>query len=50
MTFAEYERNIISARTEVGMKAKAEQGYFPAKAPLGYSSDAKSLLKFSLKY
>lgn len=38
INFAEYERKIISARTAVGMKAKAEKGYFPAKAPLGYKN------------
>lgn len=36
MSFAEYERKLIGMRTSVGMKAKAEKGYFPPRAPIGY--------------
>lgn len=38
INFAEYERKLIGLRTEVGMKAKADKGQFPAKAPLGYKN------------
>lgn len=31
-----YELDIDSERTTAGMRRKAEEGYFPAKAPIGY--------------
>lgn len=38
MCNAEYELNLIKMRTKTAMKEKAEQGYFPAKAPIGYKN------------
>lgn len=38
MSFAEYERKTIGARTIAGLRQKAEQGCFPGKAPYGYKN------------
>lgn len=38
MCNAEYELNLIRARTKSAMKEKAEQGFLPAKAPIGYKN------------
>ena len=38
MCNAEYELNLIRARTKSAMKEKAEEGHYPAKAPIGYKN------------
>lgn len=38
MSFAEYERQVIGARTLAGLRQKAEQGEYPHQAPLGYKN------------
>ena len=38
MSFAEYERKVIGARTLAGLRQKAEQGEYPHKAPIGYKN------------
>ena len=38
MSFAEYERQVIGARTLAGLRQKAEQGEYPHKAPMGYKN------------
>ncbi|MCD7879296.1 MAG: recombinase family protein, partial [Candidatus Gastranaerophilales bacterium] len=38
MSFAEYERKVIGARTLAGLKQKARQGECPYKAPIGYKN------------
>ena len=38
MSFAEYERKVIGARTLAGLRQKARQGEYPHKAPIGYKN------------
>lgn len=38
MSFAEYERKVIGARTLAGLQQKAEQGEYPRQAPIGYKN------------
>lgn len=38
MSFAEYERKVIGARTKAGLRQKAEQGGYPHHAPFGYKN------------
>ena len=38
MSFAEYERKLIGARTVAGLREKARQGQYPHKAPIGYKN------------
>lgn len=38
MSFAEYERKLIGARTLGGLRQKASQGEYPHKAPIGYKN------------
>ena len=38
MSFAEYERKLIGARTLAGLRQKAEQGEYPHKTPIGYKN------------
>lgn len=38
MAFAEYERKMIGLRVNAGMQAKAEQGIYPSKVPIGYKN------------
>lgn len=38
MSFAEYERKVIGARTIAGLRQKARQGEYPHKAPIGYKN------------
>ena len=41
MSFAEYERKVIGARTIAGLRQKAELGEYPHKAPIGYKNISK---------
>ena len=41
MSFAEYERQVIGARTLAGLSQKASQGEYPHQAPLGYKNVSK---------
>ena len=38
MSFAEYERQVIGARTIAGLRQKASQGEYPHQAPIGYKN------------
>ena len=38
ISFAEFERKNIALRVNVGMKAKAEKGIYPSRAPIGYKN------------
>ena len=41
--FAEFERNIIKERIELGMAKKATEGYTQSRAPLGYAFENRAL-------
>lgn len=38
ISFAEYERKLIAMRVNAGMKAMAEKGIYPSRAPIGYKN------------